>query len=108
MLSASLLRIESCKLACARVPELIPMFVEEVLRLEPAFRYHIWQVPIDTALNGVEIPAGTTVLLLRGAANREAAMFGHPESIDLTRRHHADMCNSVEASISVLGCWANF
>ena len=66
-------------------PELIPMFVEEALRLEPPFRYHMRFVPNDTALGGVEIPAGATVLLLWGAANRDPAMFDHPETIDLTR-----------------------
>jgi len=66
-------------------PELMPMFVEEALRLEPPFRYHMRYVRNDTTLGGVEIPAGATVLLLWGAANRDAAMFDHPESIDLTR-----------------------
>ncbi len=66
-------------------PELIPMFVEEALRLEPPFRYHMRHVPNDTSLGGVEIPAGATVLLLWGAANRDPAMFDHPETIDLTR-----------------------
>ena len=66
-------------------PELIPMFVEEALRLEPPFRYHMRHVPNDTALGGVGIPAGATVLLLWGAANRDADMFDHPDSIDLTR-----------------------
>ena len=67
-------------------PELIPMFVEEALRLEPPFRYHMRSVPNDTELGGVEIPAGATVLLLWGAANRDPAMFDHPETIDLTRQ----------------------
>jgi cytochrome P450 family 144 len=66
-------------------PGLIPMFVEEALRLEPPFRYHMRFVPNDTALGGVEIPAGATVLLLWGAANRDPATFHHPEAIDLTR-----------------------
>jgi len=66
-------------------PALIPMFVEEVLRLEPPFRYHMRHVPNDTELGGVEIPAGATVLLLWGAANRDVAAFDHPESVDLTR-----------------------
>jgi cytochrome P450 len=66
-------------------PELIPMFVEEALRLEPPFRYHMRHAPYNTELGGVEIQAGATVLLLWGAANRDAAMFDHPESIDLTR-----------------------
>jgi cytochrome P450 family 144 len=66
-------------------PELIPLFVEEALRLEPPFRYHMRFAPSDTALGGVVIPAGATVLLLWGAANRDAEMFDHPDSIDLTR-----------------------
>jgi cytochrome P450 family 144 len=66
-------------------PDLIPMFVEEALRLEPPFRYHMRHVSNDTGLGGVEIQAGATVLLLWGAANRDSAMFDHPESIDLTR-----------------------
>jgi cytochrome P450 len=67
-------------------PELIPMFVEEALRLEPPFRYHMRSVPHDTELGGVKIPAGATVLLLWGAANRDPAMFDRPETIDLTRQ----------------------
>ncbi len=67
-------------------PELIPMFVEEALRLEPPFRYHMRSVPNDTELGDVEIPAGATVLLLWGAANRDPAVFDHPETIDLTRQ----------------------
>jgi cytochrome P450 len=66
-------------------PELIPSFVEEALRLEPPFRYHMRSVPNDTELGGVKIPAGATVLLLWGAANRDFAMFDHPETIDLGR-----------------------
>ena len=84
-------------------PELIPMFVEEALRLEPPFRYHMRHVPNDTELGGVEIPAGATVLLLWGAANRDGAMFDHPESIDLTREAPGDMWRSVEASITASG-----
>ena len=67
-------------------PELIPMFVEEALRLEPPFRYHMRFVPKGTALGGVEMPAGSTVLLLWGSANRDPAMFDRPEAIDLTRK----------------------
>jgi cytochrome P450 family 144 len=66
-------------------PDLIPMFVEEALRLEPPFRYHMRCVPETTSLGGVEIPTGATVLLLWGAANRDPAAFDHPDEIDLTR-----------------------
>jgi cytochrome P450 len=72
-------------------PEQIPTFVEEALRLEPPFRYHMRSVPNDTALDGVDIPAGATLLLLWGAANRDAAEFERPDDVDLQRpipRHH--------------------
>jgi cytochrome P450 len=72
-------------------PEQIPTFVEEALRLEPPFRYHMRSVPKDTTLGAVDIPAGATVLLLWGAANRDAAEFERPDEVDLQRqapRHH--------------------
>jgi cytochrome P450 len=69
-----------------RSPEQIPRFVEETLRLEPPFRYHMRHVPKDTTLGGVDIPAGATVLLLWGAANRDAAEFERPDEVNLERR----------------------
>ena len=67
-------------------PELIPMFVEETLRLEPPFRYHMRFVPHDTVLGGVEIRAGSTALLLWGSANRDPEVFDRPDAIDLSRK----------------------
>jgi cytochrome P450 family 144 len=69
-----------------RTPEQIPRFVEEALRLEPPFRYHMRHVPKDTALGGIDIPAEATVLLLWGAANRDAAEFERPDEVDLHRQ----------------------
>jgi cytochrome P450 len=71
--------------------EEVPAFVEEALRLESPFRYHMRHVSTDTTLGGEEIPAGSTVLLLWGAANRDPTEFEHPDEIDLGRRvprHH--------------------
>jgi cytochrome P450 family 144 len=69
-----------------RSPEQIPRFVEEALRLEPPFRYHMRSVPQDTALGGVDIPADATVLLLWGAANRDPAEYERPDEVDLHRK----------------------
>jgi len=69
-----------------RGPEQIPGFVEEVLRLESPFRYQMRSVPEDTTLGGVGIPAGATLLLLFGAANRDAAEFERPDEVDLDRK----------------------
>lgn len=66
-------------------PELIPNFMEEVLRLESPFRCHLRSVPRDTTLGGVSIPAGATVLMFWSAGNRDPAAFTKPDEIDLAR-----------------------
>jgi cytochrome P450 len=68
-----------------RNSEMIPLFVEEALRLELPFRYHMRFAPDTTTLGGSQISAGATVLLLWGAANRDPTMFDNPENIDMTR-----------------------
>jgi cytochrome P450 len=72
-------------------PELIATFIEEALRLESPFRFLMRHTPHDTSLGDVEIPAGTTVLLFWGAANRDAQQFEKPDEVRLDRpapRHH--------------------
>jgi cytochrome P450 len=72
-------------------PDLLTPFIEEVLRLESPFRYHLRHAPAATELHGVEIPAGAAVLLLWGAANRDPAEYDHPDEVRLDRtapRHH--------------------
>jgi cytochrome P450 len=69
-----------------RSPGQIPRFVEEALRLEPPFRYHMRSVPQDTTLDSVDIPADATVLLLWGAANRDPAEYERPDEVDLQRK----------------------
>ena len=72
-------------------PELIPAFVEEALRLESPFRYHLRTAPRNTVLGGVDIPAGATMLLFWGAANRDPVEYERPDEVVLDRqvpRHH--------------------
>ncbi|MFZ0834438.1 MAG: cytochrome P450 [Mycobacterium sp.] len=66
-------------------PELLGAFVEEVLRYEPPFRGHYRHVVRDTTLCGVELPAGSRLLLLWGAANRDPSHFDEPEQFRLDR-----------------------
>ncbi len=66
--------------------DLVPVFVEEALRLESPFRYMMRTVPADTSLGGVEIPAEATVLLLWAAGNRDEREFERPDEVDLSRR----------------------
>jgi len=70
-------------------PEQIPAFIEEILRLESPFRYHLRSVPRDTSLGGVNIPRGATVLMFWSAGNRDPEVFAHPDELDLDRpRNH--------------------
>jgi cytochrome P450 len=72
-------------------PELISPFIEEMLRLESPFRYHLRHATTGCELQGVEIPRGSTVLLLWGAANRDPDVYERPDDVVLDRpapRHH--------------------
>jgi cytochrome P450 family 144 len=66
-------------------PDLIDTFVEEALRLESPFRQQMRSIPHDTTLGGVDIPGGSTVVLLFGSANRDSAQFDNPDTVDLYR-----------------------
>jgi cytochrome P450 len=66
-------------------PELLTAFIEETLRYEPPFRGHYRHVRNDTTLAGVDLPAGSHLLLLWGAANRDPAHFETPEEFRLDR-----------------------
>ncbi|MEV6061616.1 cytochrome P450 [Nocardia asteroides] len=67
-------------------PELVPAFLDETLRLESPFRGHHRHVVADTRLGEVDLPAGSHLLLLWGAANRDPAMFDDPDAVNLARR----------------------
>lgn len=66
-------------------PGLVNAFLEEVLRYEPPFRGHYRHVVNDTELGGVALAAGSRLLLLWGAANRDPAHFENPERFRLDR-----------------------
>lgn len=66
-------------------PELIGPFLEEVLRCESPFRGHYRHVRRDTSLGGVDLPAGSRLLLLWGAANRDPARYAEPNDFRLDR-----------------------
>jgi cytochrome P450 len=64
---------------------LIDPFIEETLRLESPFRGHFRITTRDTALAGSTIPAGSRLMLLWGAANRDPSEYGEPSQLDLAR-----------------------
>ena len=71
-------------------PELVPVFLEEALRLEPPFKFHYRHVARATEIGGVVLPAGSRAALLWASANRDEAVYDRPNELDLTRAHPRD------------------
>ena len=65
--------------------ERIPNFVEEMLRLESPIKSDFRLTRVATTLGGVDLPAGTTMMLLPGAANRDPAHFDCPAELRVGR-----------------------
>ena len=65
---------------------LIPAFLEEVLRFEPPFRGHYRHVLRDCELRDYPLREGSRLVLLWGAANRDAAHVEAPEEFRIDRR----------------------
>jgi len=66
-------------------PELIGDFVEEVLRIESPVKGDFRLARRTTTVGGVDIPAGSTVMVLNGAANRDPRHFDDPGDLDVER-----------------------
>jgi cytochrome P450 family 150 subfamily A5 len=66
---------------------LIPNFIEEALRIESPVKgdFRLSRVPITLADN--ELGAGTTVMVLNGAANRDPRRFEDPDTFDPVRKN---------------------
>lgn len=69
----------------AQNPEGVAGAVEELLRFESPVQNMARVTTADVELHGVRIPAGSRVLLLIGAANRDPREFEDPDRLDLSR-----------------------
>ncbi|MEX3101689.1 MULTISPECIES: cytochrome P450 [unclassified Streptomyces] len=72
-------------------PDRIPNFVEETLRMESPVKGDFRLSRVPATVGGVDIPAGTTLMVVNGAANRDPRRFEDPATFDPARpnaRHH--------------------
>lgn len=81
---------------------LIPIFLEEVLRLEGTVKalFRLSKVPV--AIGEIEVPPGTPIMLIIAAANRDPRRFENPHEIRLDRknsREHLSFGRGVHACI---------
>jgi cytochrome P450 len=65
----------------------IANFVEECLRLEGPIKSTFRLALQDTKIGDVDVPAGTVVMGLVGAANRDPRVFDDPDRFDAKRRN---------------------
>jgi len=65
--------------------ERIPNFVEETLRFESPVKGDFRLSRVPTTVGGVDIPAGTTVMVMNGAANRDPRHFDVATNFDIDR-----------------------
>jgi cytochrome P450 family 150 subfamily A5 len=64
---------------------LIPNFVEECLRYESPVKGDFRLSRVTTEVGGVAVRAGTTVMVVNGAANRDPRRFDAPTEFDIDR-----------------------
>ena len=69
---------------------LVPQAIEEILRYEAPSPVQARLVTTDVEHHGTVVPAGSAILLLNGAANRDDRKFPDGDSFDIHRRidHH--------------------
>lgn len=64
---------------------LLPQAIEEALRLEPPLLFIMRTAAHDVDVCGVTIPAGSTVGVSLGAANRDPTRWSDPDTFDIFR-----------------------
>jgi cytochrome P450 len=64
---------------------LIPNYIEEALRIESPVKADFRMARRSTSIAGVDVAAGTPVMLLNGAANRDPRRFDQPDQFRVDR-----------------------
>ena len=67
-------------------PSLVAGAVEEVLRFEPPGPFNARYVTRDVELHGQAVPAGSAMLCMVGAANRDPRRYDDPDRFDIRRK----------------------
>ncbi|HTX96307.1 MAG TPA: cytochrome P450 [Mycobacterium sp.] len=77
---------DSAQLTAVRADRsLLPQAIEEAVRWEPPLLTITRVATRDTRLGGVPIPAGSTVMPMLGAANRQEDRYPNPDTFDIFR-----------------------
>jgi cytochrome P450 len=66
-------------------PARVPLWIEETLRYDTPVQLAARYLLADVTLHGMTAPAGSQLVLLSGAANRDPDVFANPDVYDLDR-----------------------
>lgn len=94
LFSNTLLALCECPGDLARLradPRLLPAYLEEVLRHNPPTYGILRLTTRDVDFNGVTVPGGSMVVVLVGAATRDAAYFPDPDRFDAGRDNQSPL-----------------
>ncbi|MBS0540675.1 MAG: cytochrome P450 [Proteobacteria bacterium] len=68
-------------------PSLIPNAIEELLRFDSSVQMTGRATVAEVEVGGVTLPAGESVVMLLGAANRDPAQYADPDRLDIGRQN---------------------
>jgi cytochrome P450 len=68
-------------------PDLIPNAIEELLRFDSSVQMTGRATVAEVEIGGVTLPAGESVVMLLGAANRDPAQYADPDRLDVGRQN---------------------
>src|SRR5206468_247733 len=66
-------------------PDLLPVLVDELARMYPPTQYTARTALVDIEIDGRRIPAGSRMVLMLAAANRDPQAFPNPDAVRLDR-----------------------
>jgi cytochrome P450 len=80
-------------------PELVPAVVEETLRFESPVQAFARATSIDLEIDGMPIPAGSSIIVVIGAAHRDTRQFENPDRFDIHRKHNRHIAFGGDAHV---------
>ncbi|MFD4507319.1 cytochrome P450, partial [Streptomyces sp. NPDC058457] len=82
---ALMARYPEARRELAADPSLVPNAIEEILRFEPTGPFTARYVTKDVQLYDRTVPAGSAILFIQAAANRDPRRFDDPDRFDIHR-----------------------
>jgi len=80
---------------------LVPAAVEELLRYETPVQFTGRGTKSDLEIHGTQLPAGSSILFMLGASNRDPRQYADPERLDLRRPHNRHLAFGGDAHVCI-------